>query len=105
MSLHLFVSYAVFFLVLGSFYLSSKAVIKINGHLIRWNDIAPIVMIGIPGALVTFCLAIRGVTLNALLLETAGNDGLSALAALNSFGYLFYASAVGFGYAVIHSAH
>ena len=88
-------SYAVFFLVLGSFYLSSKAVIKINGHLIRWNDIAPIVMIGIPGALVTFCLAIRGVTLNALLLETAGNDGLSALAALNSFGYLFYAVTAG----------
>lgn len=94
------VSYIVFFLVLGSFYFSRKAVIRFDRSLIRWNDIVPVLMIGMPGALVTFCLAIRGVTLNALLLRTAGNDGLSALAALNSAGYLLYAVTAGIAAAV-----
>ena len=88
-------SYVIFFITLSSYYLTDKAVIRIAGRLIKWKDIVPIVMIGIPGALVTFCLAIRGVTLNALLLRTSGNDGLSALAALNSFGYLLYAMTAG----------
>lgn len=89
------VSYMVFFVVLGSYYFSSKAVIKFIWSYIDLHDIMPIVKIGIPGALVTFCLAIRGVMLNALLLKTAGNDGISALSALNTFGYLLYAVTAG----------
>lgn len=89
------ISYVVFFIILGSYYFSKKAVIKYNSQLILASDISPIIMIGIPGALSTFCQALRGILLNTLLLSTAGNAGVSALSALNSFGYLLYAFTAG----------
>ena len=89
------ISYVVFFIILGSYYFTKKAVIKYNSQLILASDISPIIMIGIPGALSTFCQALRGILLNTLLLSTAGNAGVSALSALNSFGYLLYAFTAG----------
>ena len=89
------ISYMVFFVVLGLYYFSSKAVIKFIWQYIEVHDLVPIVTIGMPGALSTVCLAIRGILLNVLLLKTAGNDGISALSALNTFGYLLYAVTAG----------
>jgi len=54
-----------------------------------------IVVIGIPGAIVTLCLAIRWYALNGLLLKYEGNDGVSAISALNSCGGILYAITAG----------
>ncbi|MBR2547777.1 MAG: ATP-binding protein [Eubacterium sp.] len=89
------ISYMAFFVVLGIFYLSRKAIIKFNLHNVDVNETIPIIAIGIPGALTTFCLAIRGVILNAVLFSCSGNDGVSALSALNTCGYLLYAVTAG----------
>ena len=89
------ISYVVFLIILGSYYLTDKAIIRFMGRFIRWSDLKPIVLIGVPGALTSFCLALRGVTLNSLLLSCSGNDGISALSALNTFGYLLYAVTAG----------
>ncbi len=89
------VSYFVFFIVLISFYLTRKAVIRFDSRYVDMKDLIPIIKIGIPGALVTFCLAVRGILLNSILLECSGNDGLSALSALNTCGYLLYAVTAG----------
>ncbi len=84
-------------LVLGSYYFGGKAVISFRWAGILWSDLKDIVKIGFPGAIVTFCLAVRGVVLNTMLLRCAGNDGVSALSALNTCGGLLYAASAGLG--------
>ena len=85
----------VFFLILSSYYFTNKAVIKFDFHGIRWGDLGPIVTIGVPGALLSFCLAIRGVALNASLMYCSGEASVAALSALNTFGALLYAVTAG----------
>ena len=85
----------VFFLILGSYYFTNRAIIKFDRHGIRWSDLCPIVKIGLPGALLSLCLAIRGVTLNASLIHYSGAAGVAALSALNTFGALLYATTAG----------
>ncbi len=89
------VSYWAVFIVLGSYYFSGKVTIKFKRHGIVWSDMTDILKIGFPGAIVTFCLAVRGIVLNGLLLHYAGNDGVSALSALNTCGGLFFAISAG----------
>ena len=89
------ISYIVFFVILGQYYFTKNAIIKFEFKGIVWKDIGPILKIGIPGAVVVFCLALRGVIINALLIKYSGNDGLGALSALNNFGNLFYAATAG----------
>ena len=85
------ISYWAFFLVLGSYYFKKKAIIRFSPQGLKWSDLRSIVRIGIPGAITTLCLSIRGFVLNALLLKASGGDGVAALAALNTFGGLLYA--------------
>lgn len=89
------ISYAVFYVILGSYYFTKRAVIRFDLKHVDLHDIRPIIAIGLPGALVTFCLAIRSLTLNAVLMNCSGNDGLSALSTLNNCGYLLYAVTAG----------
>ena len=89
------VSYWAVFFVMGSYYFTKKATIKYRRQGIVWSDIKDILKIGFPGAIVTFCLAVRGIILNALLLHYAGNDGVSALSALNTCGGLLFAISAG----------
>ena len=91
------VSYWAAFAVLGSYYFTGKATIVFRRQGIDWKDFQKIVIIGFPGAIVTFCLAVRGVVLNALLLRYSGNDGICALSALNTCGGLLYAVTAGLG--------
>ena len=53
--------------------------------------------IGFPGAMLVFCLALRGMVLNRILLRYAGDDGLSALSALSMINGLNVAFALGVG--------
>lgn len=89
------ISYWAFFLVLGSHYFTEKAIIKFSLHGIVKADLGTIIRIGIPGAIVTLCLTIRGFILNAVLMKVSGSAGVAALSALNTFGGLLYATAGG----------
>ena len=61
-------SYWAAFAVLGSYYFTGKATITFRFRGILWSDLGKIIIIGFPGAIVTFCLAVRGIALNAMLL-------------------------------------
>lgn len=83
--------------MLGSYYITGRATITFRFGGILWSDLGEIIKIGFPGAIVSFCLAVRGIVLNAMLLRYSGNDGVSALAALNTCGGLLYAVTAGLG--------
>lgn len=91
------ISYWAVFLVLGSYYFTGKATITLRFQGILLSDLGEIIKIGFPGAIVTFCLALRGIILNSMLLHYAGNDGVSALSALNTCGGLLFAITAGLG--------
>ena len=90
----------VYFLILAPYYLSSKAQLHYGIKKILWKVTGKLVRIGIPGALLVFCLAIRGMVINRILLTYAGNDGLSAMSAFNMISGLFIAYCLGNGSAV-----
>ncbi len=88
----------VLFLVQFSFYVFSKPTITFRLKGIQWGDIAPIIKIGLPGAIAVFCLAVRGIVLNNMLLHYSGNDGVSALSAMSTCcGGFLYAITAGLG--------
>ena len=89
------ISYWVFFLVLGSYYLTKKPVIKFSVRGIKASDLKTIFTIGVPGAVGMFCIAIRGVVLNQILTHSAGTDALAALSSLNAFGCLLFSVTAG----------
>ena len=91
------ISYWAVLLVLGTYYMTGKATISFRLKGMLRSDLGKIIAIGFPGAIVTFCLAVRGIILNALLLRYAGNDGVSALSALNTCGGLLFAISAGLG--------
>ena len=87
----------IYFLILIPYYLSGESQIRFRFSTIRWGDLPLLVRIGIPGAMLVFCLAIRGVIINRVLLRWSGSDGLAALAAFNMISGLFIAFALGTG--------
>lgn len=86
-----------YFMVLGSYYLSSKAQLRPGFRIIVWSKLPSLIRIGLPNALLVVCLAARSLVFNRLLLANAGQDGLSALSAFNMFGGLAIAVALGGG--------
>lgn len=89
------VSYWAFFLVLGSYYFTKKAVIRFSFRGVRRSDLWQIIRIGIPGAVVVLCLSIRGFIINDVLMRCSGSAGVAALSALNTLGGLLYATTAG----------
>ena len=87
----------VYFLILAPYYLTSKSQLKFNIKNITWRSLPEIVKIGLPGALLVFCIAIRSIILNRLLLHYSGNDGLSAISAYNMILGVFIAFSVASG--------
>ncbi len=85
----------VFFVVLGSYYFTSKVIIKFDMRHIILHDIVDIVRIGAPGAVGQLCLAIRGQLMNRIILNYAGENGISAFSAINTFGGFYYATTAG----------
>ena len=84
-----------FLLVLLSWYLSGKAVIRFSVRNLQGADLKEILYVGMPGAVGQFCLTIRSIGLNYLILIWVGNAGMSAFSAVNTFGGLFYAATAG----------
>lgn len=90
----------IYFAILASYYLSGKGQLKYKFNSIDWSDTWTIVKIGFPGALLVFCLALRGIVINRVLLTFEGTDGLSAQAAFNMVSGIFIAVAIGTGAAL-----
>lgn len=87
----------IYFLILVPYYLTGKSSMRYDRTAIPWKELASLVKIGFPGALLIFCLSIRCIMLNRILLHYAGSDGLSAYAAFNMIAGLFIAYCVGNG--------
>ncbi|MCR5221370.1 MAG: ATP-binding protein [Lachnospiraceae bacterium] len=87
----------IYFLLLVPYYFSSKAQLHFGFKKALWKDLMPLVKIGFPGALLVFCLAIRGMFINRILLKFAGNDGLSAMSSFNMVSGFFIAYCLGNG--------
>lgn len=93
-------SNVIYFLILAPYYLTKKAQLHYNFKRILWRVTGRMVKIGFPGALLVFCLAIRVIIINRILLTYAGNDGLSAMSAFNMILGIFLAYCLGNGSAV-----
>ena len=87
----------VYFLILAPYYFSPAAQIRFGKGLIHWDQLPDMIRIGLPGALLEFCLAMRGMVINRILLTYAGSDGLSAMSALSMVNGIFIAYCIGNG--------
>ena len=92
-------SYIVFFLVPGIWYFSKKAVIRASFRSLDFKLLSEILITGAPGAVVEFCLAIRGFFLNDILFHYSGTDGVAALSSVFACGSLLFAVTSGVGMA------
>lgn len=81
----------VYFLILAPYYLMPKAQLHYHVKKILWSDAIPLIKTGFPGALLVFCLALRGIVINRILLRYEGGDGLSAMSAFSMVSGIFIA--------------
>ena len=86
-----------YFLVIAQYYLTKKAQLKPSLRLIDWRELASVINIGFPNALLVVCLALRSLVINRILLTHAGSEGLSALSSFNMVCGLILAVALGAG--------
>ena len=87
----------IYFLILIPYYQTGKSQLRMKLSLFDLKVLGQMTVIGIPGAVLIFVLAIRGITLNRILLRYVGTAGLSAQSALNMLNGLFVAFALGIG--------
>ena len=87
----------VYFLILIPYYFSSKAQMHYGFRKALWEDFSPMIRTGFPGAMLVFCLALRSVVLNRILLRYAGSDGLAANSSFNLVLGFFLAYCIGNG--------
>lgn len=85
----------VYFLIMVPYYFTKKAQLRYQIHNIPWRELPQLVKIGFPGAMLAFCLAMRGMVVNLVLLTWSGQDGVSAMAAFNMVCGLFLALCLG----------
>lgn len=87
----------IYLIILLPYYFSGKAQLKFKPKEIEWSDLRPMIIIGLPGAMLVFCLAVRAVVINRILLTYSGVDGLSAQSAFSMVSGIFLAFAIGVG--------
>lgn len=87
----------VYLLILGSYYWTSNAQLRINTKNISAHELKDVMRIGFPGATLVFALSIRGMVINRILLTYVGNDGLSAMSAFNMISGLLISFCLGTG--------
>ncbi len=87
----------IYFIILETYYLSPKAQLRYDIKNIYWEKTLELIKIGFPGALLVFCLALREIVLNRVVLTYAGQDGLSAKSSLGMIGGFFIALCLGGG--------
>ncbi len=81
----------VFFLVELQYFLSGKSHLRLSLRGIRWKESLEIIRTGIPGALASGYMTLRGFIVNGLITTYAGSAGISAFAAANNLLGLFWA--------------
>lgn len=87
----------IYFLILGQYYFTNKSQLKVKIKNNDFKELKEMIIIGIPGALLIFCLAIRGLVINRILLKYGGSDALSAMSAFNMISGLLLAYCLGNG--------
>ncbi|WP_022767427.1 MATE family efflux transporter [Butyrivibrio sp. NC2007] len=87
----------IYFLVLVPYFISGKAQMNFSISNILWEKTFDLIKIGSPGALLQFCLAMRDLTLNRVILRYGGEVGLSSRASMGMVGGFFVALGVGGG--------
>ncbi len=81
----------VFFLVEMQYFVSGKSHLRFSLHGIRLRESWEIIRTGIPGALASGYMTLRGFIVNGLITTFAGSAGISAFAAANNLLGLFWA--------------
>lgn len=89
------VSSWLFCIIQATYYFTGKAAIRFSLKGLEPAYLKDMIRIGIPGAIVQFCLTIRGLALNKIILGYAGNEALSAFSAVGTFGCAYYAATAG----------
>ena len=87
----------IYFIILETYYLSPKAQLRYDIKNIYWEKTLELIKIGFPGALLVFCLALREIVLNRVVITYAGQDGLSAKSSLGMVSGFFIALCLGCG--------
>ncbi|MBQ6588863.1 MAG: ATP-binding protein [Butyrivibrio sp.] len=87
----------IYFIILVTYYFGKKSQLKYSFRSALWGDAWNMLKIGFPGALLVLCLSFRDVVLNRIILNVAGQDGMSAKSALGMVGGLFIALCLGTG--------
>ena len=87
----------IYLFVLAPYYLSGKAQMKFSISNILWGKMFELIKIGSPGALLQFCIAMRDLTLNRVVLSYGGEAALSSRASMNMIAGFFVALGVGAG--------
>jgi len=87
----------IYFLILVPYYFTRQAQLRFSFKSILWRMLPEMLKIGLPGAMLVFCLALRGLAINRILLQHSGQDGLSAMSAFNMVSGLFIALCLGMG--------
>ena len=85
------------FLVLAQYYFAKKAQLMPSVRCAAWRELPSMLRIGAPNALLVICLAGRSLVINRVLLTYSGQEGLSALSALNMVCGILLAVALGAG--------
>ena len=83
------------------YFMSSKAVFKLDFSALHSRDLGEIAKNGFPAAGTQLMLAFKGVLLNAIIFRFAGSIGLASFTAVNSFGYIYWAVPAGMSSAMI----
>lgn len=86
-----------YFLLLVLYYLSGRSRFHYRVRESSWKKLPELLAVGFPGALLVFCLAMRSLVLNRLLLHYSGSAGLEALTAFNMIAGLLLALGLGTG--------
>ncbi|WP_029201661.1 MATE family efflux transporter [Oribacterium sp. NK2B42] len=84
-----------YFAVVGSFFLKPMATLKYSIRAIDWSEIASMVRIGFPSALLIFLTALRSTIFNRMLAAHATLEAVAALATFNMVYILFSAMVSG----------
>ncbi|MBQ9010938.1 MAG: ATP-binding protein [Clostridia bacterium] len=91
------VSNWVYFLILFQHYLGKDRQLAFHPRRASWHELPELLKIGFSGALLVFCLTIRSIVINRVLLRFSGGDALSSMTAFNMISGILLALPLGMG--------
>jgi len=86
------------------YFMSGRASFSLDFSSLHIKDLAEIAKNGFPMAGTQFMLTFKAILLNMCVYKYAGSDGLAAFAAVNSFGYVYWAVPAGMSSALVSLA-